>query len=230
MLEELRAVLTATPPGTSREGYAEAIITDNCLAKSTLATRRLSNQRLGELYGLDEGIGVFRVLRRLWGADPAGRPALALLCAIARDPLLAATIEAVLPLLEGEEFARSRAREVLSQAVGKRLNDSTLDKVIRNCASTWAQSGHLKGRTFKKRVRVRATPATVAYALYLSYSVGFRGLGLFSSDWVRVLDLSPADARAMALEAKRIGLIDLNLSDNIVELGLQRLDPQWTRG
>lgn len=230
MLEELGAILAVTRPGTSRDGYADAIIQENCLAKTTLATRRLSNQRLGELYGLDEGVAVFRVLRRLWDNDPSGRPLLALLCAIARDPLLAATVDAVLPLLEGEELPRTRARELLGLAVGKRLNDSTLDKVVRNCASSWAQAGHLQGRTFKKRARVRATPATVAFALYLAYAVGFRGRDLFSSDWIKALDLNPADARALALEAKRSGLIDLNLSDNIVELGLQRLDPQWTRG
>lgn len=230
MLEELTAVLRATRPGTSRAGFADAIIQDNCLAKDTVATRRLSNQRLGELYGLDESAGVFRVLRRLWENDQLGRPLLALLCSIARDPLLAATVDAVLPLLEGEEFPRTRARELLSQAVGRRLNESTLDKVVRNCASSWSQAGHLEGRTFKKRTRVRATPATIAYGLYLGYAVGFRGRDLFSSDWIKALDLSPADAQAIALEAKRSGLIDLNLSDNIVELGLQRLDPQWTRG
>lgn len=230
MLGELSAVLTATKADAGREEYARAIIDDNCLGKTTLATRRLSNQRLGELYGLDEGVAVFRVLRRLWDNDAPGRPLLAILCAIARDPLLAATREAVLPLLKGEEFPRTRARELLRHTVGKRLNDSILDKVARNCASSWAQAGHLEGRTFKKRRRVRATPATVAYALYLAYALGIRGRDLFSSDWVRVLDLMPADARTLALEAKRSGLIDLNLSDDIVELGLQRLDPQWMKG
>lgn len=229
MLEELRLVLAATKPGARREEYSRAIIDDNCLGKTTLSTRRLSNQRLGELYGLDEGLGVFRVLRRLWDLDPQGRPLLAILCAIARDPLLAVTADAVLPLLEGEEFPRTRARELLRQTVGRRLNDSILDKVVRNCASSWSQAGHLEGRTFKKRRRVRATPASVAYSLYLAYALGFRGRDIFTSDWMRMLDLMPADALALALEAKRSGLIDLNLSDDIVELGLQRLDPQWKR-
>ena len=229
MLEELRVVLAATKPEARRADYARAIIDDNCLTKPTLSTRRLSNQRLGELYGLDAGIPVFRVLRRLWDLDEAGRPLLALLCALARDPLLAATADAVVPLLEGEEFPRARTRDLLRQAVGPRLNDSILDKVVRNAASSWAQAGHLQGRTFKKRTRVRGTPATVAYALYLGYAVGFRGTELFSSGWLSVLDTHPVEARALAMEAKRFGLIDLNISDGIVALGLERLEPQWLR-
>ncbi len=53
MLTELSAVLAVTPDGASREDYAAAIIEGNCLGKATAATRRLTNQRLGELYGLD---------------------------------------------------------------------------------------------------------------------------------------------------------------------------------
>ena len=88
MFAELGATLAAVTEGGSREDYAAAIIDGNCLGKATAATRRLTNQRLGELYGLDRGIPLFRVLRRLWSADPVGRPLLALQCAIARDPLL----------------------------------------------------------------------------------------------------------------------------------------------
>ena len=225
MLDELRSVLSATPLPSGRKDYAAAIIDENALAKPTLSTRRLSNQRLGELYGLDLSVAVFRVMRRLWDADQHSRPLLALLCAIARDPLLAGTVPAVVSLAEGQEFPRVRAREVLREAVGSRLNDAILDKVLRNAASSWTQSGHLQGRTFKKRRRVVPTPWTVAYALYLARAVGFRGADLFSSGWMMVLDASPADARLLALEAKRIGLIDLSISDDVVDISLDRLDP-----
>src|SRR5882724_6806537 len=69
MLSELVAVLAATADGASRADYASAIIEGNCLGKATTATRRLTNQRLGELYGLDSQIPIFRVLRRLWSTD-----------------------------------------------------------------------------------------------------------------------------------------------------------------
>jgi hypothetical protein len=65
-------------------------------------------------------------------------------------------------------------RESLRVAVGDRLNDSTLNKVVRNASSSWTQSGHLRGRTFKHRALVKPTPATIALALYLGYAAGFR--------------------------------------------------------
>ncbi len=48
MFAALGATLDAVAEGGSREDYAAAIIDGNCLGKTTAATRRLSNQRLGE--------------------------------------------------------------------------------------------------------------------------------------------------------------------------------------
>lgn len=225
MLDELTAVLSVTRLGATRREYASAIIDENALAKPTLSTRKLSNQRLGELYGLDNAVAVFRVMRRLWEFDERSGPQLALLCALARDPLLAGTAPAVIGIPEGNDFPRVQARSTLREAVGPRLNDAILDKVLRNAASSWTQSGHMEGRTFKKRKRVTPTPWTIAYAFYLGRAVGFRGADLFTSGWVSVLDASPADARQLAQEAKRLGLIDLSFSQDIVDIGLNRLDP-----
>lgn len=225
MLDELAALLATSPADASREDYASAIIDENALAKATLSTRKLSNQRLGELYGLDHSVSVFRIMRRLWDADARSRPLLALQCAVARDPLLAGTASAVVSLPEGEEFPRVVARAALRDAVGPRLNDATLDKVLRNAASSWTQAGHLEGRTFKKRRHVVATPWTVAYALYLGRAVGFRGADLLASGWMQLQDASPSEARLLALEAKRLGLIDMSISDDVVDINLDRLDP-----
>lgn len=225
MLTELAAVLAATPDAASRADYAAEIIEGNCLGKATTATRRLTNQRLGELYGLDSRIPLFRVLRRLWSADVVGRRLLALQCAIARDPLLAATVPPVLALSPGSELQRDALKAELRNVVEERLNDATVDKVIRNAASSWAQAGHLVGRTFKKRTLVRATPGSVAFGLYLGHAVGFRGAALFATGWVLLLDCTPTAARDLAVEAKRIGLIDPRIAGDVVDLVLDRLDP-----
>jgi hypothetical protein len=225
MFDELTAVLAATPETASREDYAAAIVEGNCLGKATTATRRLSNQRLGELYGLDPGIPLFRVLRRLWSVDTPGRPLLALQCALARDPLLAATCRRSWRCPAGSDVQRDAIRAALKDAVDERLSEATLDKVIRNVASSWEQAGHLVGRTFKKRALVRATPGSVAFGLYLGHAVGFRGASLFATGWVSLLDCTPVAARDLAIEAKRIGLIDLRIAGDVVEFGLDRLDP-----
>ncbi len=225
MLAELGQALHATGPDATRAEYSAAIVDDNCLGKPTLATRRLSSQRLGELYALDPGTPVFRILRRLWKIDEPGRPLLALLAALARDPLLRASVPAVIDLPPGAELQRDALRRAIRTVVGGRLNDATLDKVARNTASTWAQSGHLVGRTFKRRRLVLPTPAAVAFALWLAQTAGFRGEQLLTSPWVAVLDCSPSNARSEALEAKRLGLIDFRAAGDVVEFGLERLDP-----
>lgn len=225
MFAELSAVFAAVGENASREDFAAAIIEGNCLGKATTATRRLSSQRLSELYALDPAVPIFRVLRRLWATDVMGRPLLALQCAIARDPLLAATIAPILALNNGDELQRDAIGAALREVVGDRLSDATIDKVVRNVLSSWAQSGHLVGRTFKKRALVQPTPETVAYGLYLGYAAGFRGAQLFATGWVSLLDCAPGRVQDMAVEAKRIGLIDLRISGNIVDIVLDRLDP-----
>ena len=225
MLEELSRVLEATRQDARRADYAATIVDGNCLSKPTASTRRLSNQRLGELYGLDPMIPLFRVLRRLWDTGADGRPLLALLAAIARDPLLAATCPAIVAMPVNAELQRDSVREAVQSAVGDRLNESTLEKVCRNAASTWAQSGHLEGRTFKKRRIVLPSTTAVTFAIYLAHAAGFRGAEIFSSGWLRVLDCDPSQARVQALNAKRSGLLDLRMAGDVVELNLSRLDP-----
>jgi len=128
ILEELAGGMSMVPEGSDRADYARAIIDDNCLGKATHATRKLTNQRLGELYGLSEGVALFRVLRRLWDIDPQDRTLLALLCSQARDPLLAATADSVLSLPAGAAFYKGAMCRGIRAAVGDRLNDPFLTR------------------------------------------------------------------------------------------------------
>lgn len=230
MLPELTAVLAAVPAGGSRQNYVDAVVEGNCLRKPTTSTRRLTLQRLSELYGIDADVPIFRVLRRLWMLDAASQPLLAFSAALARDPLLMATAQSVLSLADGAQLQRDTMKAHLRLAVGERLNDSTLGKVARNAASSWTQSGHLSGRTFKIRRRVRATPQTVAFALYLGVGLGFKGTELLSSGWIKTLDCTPSQALDLAIEAKRIGLLDLRVAGDVLDLNLERLDPRSMGG
>jgi hypothetical protein len=224
MLAELTTLLQTTSCFSDRAEYASAVIEGNCLAKRTISTRRLTNQRLGELYGLDPSIPLFRVLRKLWERDAPGRPLLAIQCAIARDPLLAATAPAILALALGTEFLREPMRAALREVAGDRFNERVLEKVLRNAASSWTQSGHLEGRALKKRRQVRPTAANAAFSLFLAHCAGFRGQELFSCGWMQLLDCSPSAARELSLNAKRLGLIDLRMAADVIELNLDRLN------
>src|SRR5439155_25776972 len=109
--------------------YVKALVEDNCLGKRTLSTRRLTMQRMTELYALDVSVPLFRLLRMFWSADEKASGQLALLVSVARDPLFLATTAVVLAMWVGEDIARQRFTDALRQAVDGRLNDETLDKV-----------------------------------------------------------------------------------------------------
>jgi len=225
MLAELTQLLEVVPADADRSTFAKAIVDDNVLGKQTLSTRRLTNQRLGELYGLDRRIALFRVLRRLWDVDPEGRPLLAMLVALARDPLLRSTAEEVLSLSHGAELVRTVYRESIRHVVGDRLNDAIVDKVARNTASSWTQSGHLEGRVRKVRRRVRATVGPVTMALWLGSLEGRAGSGLLSSLWTRVLDTAGESLLPLVLNARQMGLLQARVGGGVLEIDARSVDP-----
>lgn len=223
MLEELSSLLRASNHSSSREEYRKLIIQDNCLGKRTFSTRRLSFQRLSELYGLDRSVLLFRVMHQLWEADERGRPVLALLLAMARDPLLRITALPIIRLRHGEELGRQSFTDALNRGTGSRFNEATLDKIVRNTASSWTQSGHLQGRSRKTRRMVSPTPAVVAFALLLGYVLGARGRVLFETLWAKALDAGADELIHLATDAKRIGYLNLKASGGVVEVSFSHL-------
>ena len=223
MLEELRALFSQLSSEADRADYTVAIVDHNALGKQTEATRRLTDQRLGELYSLDARTPLFRVLRHLWSLDAQAQPQLAMLCALARDPLLRATAAPVLTMRPNQELARQAMTDALRATVGERLSDSTLDKVVRNTSSSWAQSGHLEGRTRKFRRVVAPRPTSTTYALVLGYLLGLRGQRLLRTLWASTLDASPDQLQAHAAAAKRQGLLDMKVSGDVVEIHFPHL-------
>jgi len=223
MFKELVLLLEDQDPNAPRKAYVSAIIDQNCLGKQTVSTRKLTCQRLSELYGLDPSIPLFRILRYLWQVDETGRPLLALLTALARDPLLRITSLPILQMNTGEELMRQKVKEALRQSVQNRLNNGTLDTVVRNTSSSWTQSGHLTGRVRKYRQRVAPTPIVTTYALLLGYILGARGSGLFSTFWTKVLDTSTEELISLGTDAKRLGFLDLSQAGGVVEVSFTRL-------
>jgi len=223
MLDELRSVFASCRPEATRDEYLAAIHKDNCLGKRTAATRKSSGQRLSELYTLDPEIPLFRVMRRCWYADRDGQAILALLLALARDPLLRISAVPILRMRPGEELARQQITDALNRAIGSRLSESTLDKVVRNAASSWTQSGHLKGRGRKVRQSVTPTAATTAFALLLGYLGGKRGASLFESLWAQVLDAPAGELMHLAMDARRLGFLDMSQSGGVIDVAFSRL-------
>ncbi len=223
MFKELALLFEDQELNAPREAYVSAIIEQNCLGKRTVSTRKLTCQRLSELYGLDPTIPLFRILRQLWQVDENGRPLLAFLTALARDPLLRVTSAIILQIKTGEELMRQKLTDALRQSVDNRLNNGTLNTTVRNISSSWTQSGHLRGRVRKIRQCVKPTPIVTAYALVLGYILGARGNGLFNTFWSKVLDTPQEELVSLATDAKRLGFLDLSQAGGVVEVSFSRL-------
>jgi hypothetical protein len=229
MLEELSMLLRVSNTPFGREEYRTLILQDNCLGKRTVSTRRLTFQRLSELYALDRGVLLFRVMRQLWQSDARGRPLLALLLALARDPLLRITVPPIIRLSPGEELSREALSDALNQGTGSRFNEAILNKIVRNAASSWTQTGHLLGRTRKTRQTVSPTPSVVTFALLLGYALGARGGVLFGTLWAKILDTTVDEMIHLATDAKRLGYLDLKASGGVLEVSFSQLLTQEER-
>ena len=162
-------------------------------------------------------------MRRLWQTEERGRPLLALLLALARDPLLRITAPPILRLRLGEELGRQALTDALNRGTGSRFNEAVLDKIVRNAASSWTQSGHLQGRSRKTRRAVSPVPTVVTFALLLGYVLGGRASVLFGTLWAKVLDMEVDELIHLATDAKRLGYLNLKTSGGITEVSLSPL-------
>ena len=219
MVPELETLLGSVPPGASADEYRDAILLRNVLGKTTDSTRQKTLRHLRELYVLDESIPVFGLLRKLHSLAPASLPLLAIQIAWSRDHLLRSTTPAIMDAAEGERVETKALAQTALDAFPGQYSELNINKIGRNTAASWTQSGHLAGRANKVRSRIKPTPAAVALALFLGDATGFHGAAAFANPWCRLLDLDPDRARSMAIEAHRAGLLNLRAVGEVVELG-----------
>ena len=219
MLSELEAVLSAVRAGAGAEEYRDAILHRNVLGKTTESTRQKSLRHLRELYGLDDSTPIFGLLRKLTGIDPTSLPLLAVQVAWARDPLFRSTTGPLLEAVEGERVETAGLSQAVEDVFPGQYSEPSRNKIARNAASSWTQSGHLVGRTKKTRARVKPSNLAVTLALFLGDVAGFHGSAVFSNPWSRLLDLNPEECRRRAFEAHRAGFINLRAVGEVVEIG-----------
>jgi hypothetical protein len=223
LLPDLTSVLAAVPPEAIQDDYRVAIIEDNVLGKKTLNSRQRSFRYLRELYALDARIVLFRALRDLWPADSAAQPLLALLSSLARDPALRATSSAVLPLAPGASVTAGDLANALMDRYPGNYSSAVAHKVGRNAGSSWTQSGHLVGRTGKRRAQVACRPPVAAYALLLGHLEGAAGEALFDTLWARVLDAPIGVLHEQAFAASQRGWIEFRHGGGVTDVGFTLL-------
>lgn len=223
MLDELSSLLDKVDANGKADSYVSAIIDENALCKPTQTTRRRTAKRLAELYALDPACTLFRLLRRFWAGDQAGRPMLAFLAAAARDPLLREVTPFVLDIRAGEPVTPLQIDEHLAELYPNRWKSTTRHSAAQNLASSWAQAGLLSGRSKKRRSHPVATPSVAAFAVAFGYLCGIRGRLLLDSVWTRLLDRSPSEVGNLVVEASRQGWLTYKTAGGVVEIAFPGL-------
>jgi hypothetical protein len=198
---------------------------ENLLGKATSAGREWAFRQLRRFYALDPQSLLFRALRDLWEHDPDGQPLLALLCALARDPVLRASASVIVGSAPGEVVTTSDFQAAIESKFPATYNENTLRTAAQNVASSWDQAGHLRKqkRRSKVRTRVHPTSAPTAYALMLGYLQGGRGQALLDTLWVRLLDQTPSHVLDLAATASQQGMLELRQAGGIIEVGFRQL-------
>lgn len=226
MFAELSALLATAPRDASRSRLRELIVEENLLGKRSAGNRLSSFKHLSELYALDGAVPIFRVMRRLWDEDADGRPMLALMCAVARDPLLRASAGVVLDTPVGASLPSNQ----LAATVSRPLAATTLAAIGRNLASSWTQAGFLTGVMTKTRRRAHASPGAAAFALALGFMEGGRGSLLLTTAWTRLLDCPPDDVLTLVKQAARRGWVEYRAAGDVMDLRVEALFADEERG
>ncbi|MBN1451022.1 MAG: hypothetical protein JW963_08410 [Anaerolineales bacterium] len=224
MLVELTTLLDCVgTEGVSKEVYIAAIEEQNCLAKPSGKSRVLTGRHLVALYSLDPNTTLFRSLLYFWERDRNSRPLLALLCSYARDEVLRDSSTLILGTLEDQLITREQMEALFEKRYPGRFSPATLKSVAQNVNGSWTKSGHLRGGTKKYRAKPQVSAGAIAYALLLAYLHGYRGMNLFSSEYVKLLDCGRDRGMELAEEASRRGWIIFKSVGDVVEVLFPKL-------
>lgn len=227
MLDELQMLFEVIQCSLAdRDHYRFAIIEENVLGKRSTKTRTLSYRHLVELYGLNPNLLVFRGMRFFWDRDPGGQALLALLCAFARDALLRSSAPFIYSKPVGITVSRESTGRHIETVFPDRFSAATIKSMARNLNSSWTKAGHLAGRTVKKRCKANPTPGNAAYAVFLGYLTGLRGLSLFNSPYAKLLDCSPDCVLELTQQAGQKGWLSINHIGDVIEVAFPNLVPK----
>jgi len=218
MSAELKLLLTSIPMDVNPDFYKSAIIENNILAKRTTANRAYTANYLESHYSFNLKNPVFRVLRVLSDYNSDSLPLLACMYSIARDHIFRASSILILNSTEGESLNKTHFQKQIENEFRDRFTTKMAESLSRNLAASWTQSGHLKGRVNKRRQRVKPTSVSVVYALALGLLNGSRGLNLFNTVWMQLLDSDRNALEEYAFQASRDGIFDFRKSGDVIDI------------
>jgi hypothetical protein len=218
MSSEIVTLLGIIPKG--HIDFRASILSDNVLGKTTTSSRESVFRNLSSLYGFASKPPLTKAFFELAAADASSVTLLALLTALARDPLLRDSATVVNSSDPGEHVQWATFAELFDATYPERFSMKMVRSLSQNCASTWTQSGHLAGRT-KVRQKLHPSPSVAALAALIATVCGFTGPALLTSGWFRVLDLSPESGVELLRSAEVRGLTRVRSAGEVLEISVR---------
>lgn len=218
MLAELETVLAALPSARGALDVRTAIVEGNVLGKATRSGRKNSAAKLIDLYSFDRSKQLFIAFHILWHETSNSRPLLAVLFAQCRDAVLRASAPTILSTPIGGTVSKEQLYLGLLASFSSKYAETTLQSTTRNIASSWRQSGHLRGETKIVRTKAQSDFYALSFAVLIGYLRGLRGQSLLTSDWIRLLDLEHAELEASLSEAHRHGLVTSRKIGEVIDI------------
>lgn len=220
MLSELQMLLTVVPVYAPFEAYRHAVEVENVLHKASSSNRAKTWKFLSNLYGLDPRLPILRQFRKMYAIADADRSLLTALLAMAREPILRASLGMVLDCPVGRWLGREDFEAWIRKFAPGRYSESMYLSFSHNLYASFFQFGYLGKSALKVRLRTRPQNgmAAVAFAAFLDWLCGRNGIALITSEYSRALDLPREDHLAFLSAAGRQGLMRVAYSGGVLDL------------
>lgn len=223
MLTELTELCRSMPSEAVPLDYRKNIEEDNLLGKPTFGSRQRSYRHLVQLYGLNPDLTLFRVLRRFASEEPESIPLMGMVCAFCRDPQLRQSFDLIDSLKPGEVLPRVRMEAHLETSFPGLYSKAMKESMAQNVNTTWTVTGHLNGRSVKRRDLPKPRPSASAYAMFAGWLSGLRGQILLQSVFGRLLALTPDQILNHLADASAHGWLRLRNAGGVTEIDFSPL-------
>lgn len=218
MLSELDQLIDHCSASAAKAELQAAVVEHNILAKPSLKARQLTWRHLSDLYSFNTDLAIWRAFISLWATDAQARPLLALTMALARDTLLRASQNYILPLAIGSTLRRETVEEWMEALYPNRFSAASKRSFAQNLNGSWTNAGYLTGRQAKVRSKPLVKPANIAFCLFLGHLEGLSGQRLFSSSWMQLLPGTVDEHTELCHQAAHKGLLVFMNAGGVMEV------------
>jgi len=200
------------------------IIELNLLNKISRSNINKTLKFLSGLYDFKSGNELWKVFLLLWKyAEEWDRRIMTLLYALYKDELLYQTAPVILNTPHGKKVIVENILDAINKAWPDHYAQTTAFSAAQNIASSWKQAGYIQGRVRNIRVPAKPEYPAVIFALYLGKIDGFTGEDLFSTNWIKILEVSDSRLRELLSQAAIRDMIDYRQGGGITIIKFDKI-------